>query len=57
MLTINPGEPVLATWPGLDTMVRRVVLRRPEESQVGPAGIDRCRIRGAARAACWLVRT
>ena len=38
MLTINPTEPVLAAWPGLDTMVRRVVLRRPEEAVLGPAG-------------------
>jgi hypothetical protein len=38
MLTINPAEPVLANWRGLDTMVRRVVLRRPEESVLGPAG-------------------
>ena len=40
MLTINPVEPVLASWPGLDTMVRRVVLRRPEEVVRGPAGFD-----------------
>jgi hypothetical protein len=32
MLTINPNEPTLATWPGLDTLVRRVVFRRPEEA-------------------------
>jgi hypothetical protein len=36
MLTINPTEPVFATWRGLDTLVRRVVLRRPEEGVVGP---------------------
>ncbi len=40
MLTINPVEPVLAKWPGLDTMVRRVVLRRPEESVRGTAGFN-----------------
>jgi hypothetical protein len=38
MLTINPTEPVFANWPGLDTMVRRVVLRRPEEGIVAPGG-------------------
>ena len=31
MLTINPNEEALLAWPGLDTLVRRVVLRRPEE--------------------------
>ncbi len=31
MLTINPNEESLLSWPGLDTLVRRVVLRRPEE--------------------------
>ena len=34
MLTINPTDPSLVAWPGLDTLVRRVVLRRPED----PAG-------------------
>ncbi len=40
MLTLNPIEPVLRTWPGLDTLVRRVILRRPEESIAGSAGFD-----------------
>jgi hypothetical protein len=31
MLTINPTDPTLAAWPGLDTLIRRVVFRRPEE--------------------------
>ncbi len=31
MLTINPTEPTFAHWPGLDTMVRRVILRRPDD--------------------------
>ena len=31
MLAINPTEPAFANWPGLDTFVRRVVLRRREE--------------------------
>jgi hypothetical protein len=39
MLSINPTEPVLATWPGVDTLVRRVVLRRPEEAVIGPGGL------------------
>ncbi|MFO0889316.1 MAG: hypothetical protein U0790_09275 [Isosphaeraceae bacterium] len=32
MLTINPNDPSLTAWPGLDTLIRRVVLRRPEEA-------------------------
>jgi hypothetical protein len=32
MLTINPSDPSLVAWPGLDTLIRRVILRRPEES-------------------------
>jgi hypothetical protein len=31
MLTLNPNDESLLAWPGLDTLVRRVVLRRPEE--------------------------
>jgi hypothetical protein len=31
MLTVNPTDSALAAWPGLDTLVRRVILRRPEE--------------------------
>ena len=31
VLSVNPSDPALAAWPGLDTLVRRVVLRRPEE--------------------------
>jgi len=31
MLAINPNEESLLAWPGLDTLVRRVMLRRPEE--------------------------
>ena len=34
VLSINPSDPALAAWPGLDTLVRRVVLRRPEETRV-----------------------
>ncbi|MHB1558759.1 MAG: hypothetical protein ACYC61_15000 [Isosphaeraceae bacterium] len=38
MLTINPTEPTFALWSGLDTMVRRVILRRPEEGYQRPPG-------------------
>ena len=31
MLSVNLSDPALTAWPGLDTLVRRVVLRRPEE--------------------------
>ncbi|WP_165075855.1 hypothetical protein [Paludisphaera rhizosphaerae] len=34
MLAVNPTEPALVAWKGLDSMVRRVVFRRPEESSV-----------------------
>jgi hypothetical protein len=50
MLTINPTEPVFAHWPGVDTLVRRVVLRRPEEGVVGPAPIGATGYQGPARA-------
>jgi hypothetical protein len=40
MLTINPNEPALLAWPGLDTLIRRVILRRPEESLIRPGGYD-----------------
>ncbi len=36
-------------WPGLDTMIRRVVLRRPEEPVVGRAGSDGVEYRRARR--------
>ncbi len=32
MLALNPTDPALAVWPGLDTFIRRVILRRPEET-------------------------
>ena len=32
MLTVNPSDPALAVWEGLDTLVRRVVFRRAEEA-------------------------
>ncbi len=31
VLALNPNEEALLAWPGLDTLVRRVILRRPEE--------------------------
>ncbi len=31
MLGVNPNDPALAAWRGLDTLVRRLLLRRPEE--------------------------
>jgi hypothetical protein len=40
MLTLNPNEEALLAWPGLDTFVRRVVLRRPEEPIVSPGQYD-----------------
>jgi len=39
MLAVNPTDPALASWPGLDTFVRRVVLRRPEESLEARAAV------------------
>ncbi len=46
MLAVSLTDPDLIAWPGYDTMVRRVVLRRPEERQVdrhvaGPDRFDR----------------
>jgi hypothetical protein len=41
MLGLNPNEEALLAWPGLDTLIRRVVLRRPEErlgNWTGPEG-------------------
>src|SRR5262249_30903542 len=49
MLTINPTEPVLGLWPGVDTLVRRVVLRRPEEAVAGPAGFNSAGYQGPRR--------
>jgi hypothetical protein len=42
MLALNPNEESLIAWPGLDTLIRRVVLRRPEETLgewSGPEGV------------------
>ena len=57
MLTLNPAEPVLAAWPGLDTMVRRVILRRPEETVQGPAGFNPPATIKGRRAAALPART
>jgi hypothetical protein len=37
MLAFTPTDPAIASWPGLDTFVRRVILRRPEESRASRA--------------------
>jgi hypothetical protein len=31
MLAIRPTDPTLRAWPGIDTLIRRLILRRPEE--------------------------
>jgi hypothetical protein len=36
ILAVNLTDPALARWRGLDTLVRRVVLRRPEEVRPPP---------------------
>ncbi len=36
ILATNPTDPALSRWRGLDTLVRRVVLRRPEEVRPPP---------------------
>jgi hypothetical protein len=41
MLAISLSDPDLIGWPGYDTLIRRVVLRRPEEKQLNPMGQDR----------------
>ncbi len=40
MLTVNPTDPSLVNWPGLDTLVRRVLLRRPEDPAPAPSGLN-----------------
>lgn len=34
MLAMDLNDPAIASWPGIDTFVRRVVLRRPEEARL-----------------------
>ncbi len=38
MLALDPGDPTLVAWPGLDTFYRRVMLRRPEEPRPSEKG-------------------
>ncbi|WP_422931061.1 hypothetical protein [Singulisphaera sp. PoT] len=38
MLSVNLTDPALSAWTGLDTLVRRVVLRRPEDNPGGMGG-------------------
>ena len=40
MLAFSPTDPAIAAWPGLDSFVRRVVLRRPEESRKGRSVVN-----------------
>jgi hypothetical protein len=37
MLTINLNDEAILAWPGNDTLIRRVVLRRPEEPRLAEA--------------------
>lgn len=37
MLAVDPSDPALAAWPGMDSLVRRVILRRIEEPQTSRA--------------------
>lgn len=39
LLGLNPTEPSLTRWLGMDTFVRRVILRRPEESRPPPRAL------------------
>jgi hypothetical protein len=49
MLTLNPNEDALLGWPGLDTLIRRVVLRRPEEPLAGGGNYQNPDARGPER--------
>lgn len=40
LLAVNPTEPSLTRWRGMDTLVRRLVLRRPEESKPPPRALS-----------------
>jgi hypothetical protein len=37
MLSFTPTDPALSSWPGVDTLVQRLILRRPEEVQQSPS--------------------
>ena len=41
MLALNPNEEALLAWPGLDSLVRRVILRRPEDPGAERSDSDR----------------
>ncbi|MGE3820801.1 MAG: hypothetical protein AB7I30_15415 [Isosphaeraceae bacterium] len=41
MLAIDLNDPAIASWPGIDTFVRRVVLRRPEDSRLSAPPFNR----------------
>ncbi len=40
LLAFNPTDPAIVSWAGFDTFVRRVILRRPEESRLSRAAWD-----------------
>jgi hypothetical protein len=40
MLAVSLSDPDLMGWPGFDTLVRRVVLRRPEERKIADLSRD-----------------
>ncbi|MFM1801094.1 MAG: hypothetical protein RJA81_446, partial [Planctomycetota bacterium] len=40
VLAMNPTEPSLTRWRGMDTLVRRVILRRPEETAPPPRSLQ-----------------
>jgi hypothetical protein len=39
MLALNPTDPSLMAWGGIDTLIRRVILRRPEEMVFDPGSM------------------
>ncbi len=39
LLAVNPTDPALVRWRGMDTFFRRVVLRRPEEDKPPPRSL------------------
>ena len=47
MLGFSPTDPSLTAWSGLDTFVRRVILRRPEESRVPLGALARKNVNDA----------
>ena len=52
MLALNPNEEALLAWPGLDTLIRRVILRRPEETLGEWTGPEGAIPNSPARAGC-----